>query len=326
MGTVRPSALKKIWFRPVSMTAPSDLKTLLAMRKGVLDGTITTLIHLSPTGKKTDRLPITELSFPKRKLMAHGASFMDCSTLFGNIWQRVGELALSYHWHACPKIHYPVCFPVRQSWYFPPTTAPSRWLVHGFCSGGRKLKPISHFPVDSCTCMEGGQERLACIWTTPYLTHEHDMPYDHVVDPLHGMRQSWGMSPPSWKQWLPVEVHQHLQVHGHMAAAEPWWKTLSYRRMPCCWFQEHWTLSFVDIRLSNVQVDCKAYTSIPGFSVLVAFGIGSWNHLWISLLISLWNPCFQRTHGLSPFCDSFPRFHIAIETCCNFWVILQRVH
>ena len=88
MGTVRPSALKKIWFRPVSMTAPSDLKTLLAMRKGVLDGTITTLIHLSPTGKKTDRLPITELSFPKRKLMAHGASFMDCSTLFGNVWQR----------------------------------------------------------------------------------------------------------------------------------------------------------------------------------------------------------------------------------------------
>ena len=78
-------------------------------------------------------------------------------------------------------------------------------------------------------------------------------------------------------------------------------ETLSYRRMPCCCFQEHWTLSFVDIRLSNVQVDCKVYTSIPGFSVLVAFGIGSWNHLWISLLISLLNPCFQRTHGLSPF-------------------------
>ena len=159
------------------------------MRKGILDGTITTLIHLSPTGKKTDRLPITELSFPKRKLMAHGASFMDCSTLFGNIRQR------SVNW-LCPITD--MLAPRSTIPYVPcetklilssdncTLTVASSW----FCSGGRKLKPISHFPVDSCACMEGGQERLACIWTTPYLTHEHDMSYDHVVDPFHGMRQS----------------------------------------------------------------------------------------------------------------------------------------
>ena len=69
------------------MRAFSERKTLFAMRKGVLLGTITTLIHVSPTGKNTDRRPTTVLSLPKRKLTEHVASCMVSLTDLGSSLQ-----------------------------------------------------------------------------------------------------------------------------------------------------------------------------------------------------------------------------------------------
>ena len=74
MGIERFSFLKKILLAAVSMTAPSDLNTLLAIRNGVLDGTTTTLIHCEPIGKKMAFRPVTVLSLPNLKLTWQDAS------------------------------------------------------------------------------------------------------------------------------------------------------------------------------------------------------------------------------------------------------------
>ena len=56
------------------MTAPKDLKTLLAMRNGVLEGTTITFIQHGPMGKNTAFFPVTMLLLPNLKLTLQGAS------------------------------------------------------------------------------------------------------------------------------------------------------------------------------------------------------------------------------------------------------------
>jgi hypothetical protein len=56
------------------MTAPKDLKTLLAMRNGVLEGTTITFIQNGPMGKNTAFFPVTMLLLPNLKLTLQGAS------------------------------------------------------------------------------------------------------------------------------------------------------------------------------------------------------------------------------------------------------------
>ena len=86
IGIDRPSFLKKIWLLSVSMTAPKDLKTLLAMRNGVLEGTTITFIQNGPMGKNTAFFPVTMLLLPNLKLTLQGASLSSPRISAGREW------------------------------------------------------------------------------------------------------------------------------------------------------------------------------------------------------------------------------------------------
>ena len=132
IGTVFPSSLNWMLWLAISMTAPSDLKTLLAIRKGVFVGTMTTLIHLEPTGKKTERRPTTVLSLPKRKLTEHEASCIDLLTCLGSSLHRSRNCCSPITDMLAPKSTMP-CVPCDAKWTVSSDSFGKRLLPDAVC-------------------------------------------------------------------------------------------------------------------------------------------------------------------------------------------------
>ena len=100
IGTVFPSSLNCMLWLATSMTAPKDLKTLLAIRKGVLFGTMTTFNPLRANWEK-DRTATDHCAIIA-KSKTHGTrGFLHRSfDMFGELPTQVLKLLFTYHWHA----------------------------------------------------------------------------------------------------------------------------------------------------------------------------------------------------------------------------------
>ena len=87
IGTVQSNRRNQTVSLAVSIWAPNWRNTLLAIKKGVLDGTTIIFSQCEPRGMNTALRPCTMESFPKRKFTAQGASFMAAITWVGRLWQ-----------------------------------------------------------------------------------------------------------------------------------------------------------------------------------------------------------------------------------------------